>query len=312
MKNPMSRTARILVWALGGIILLALALAMLLWRWTLQFEQVAISEDLHLIYSKLGGNVAVLGTGEGAVVIDTLTLVTQGRAIRERAEALTGEAVEILVNTHWHADHTHGNPAFGPDIRVVSTARTKAILETLDADFWQGDAAGTSPNETFQDAHVIRLGDKTIELYWPGAGHTGGDLVALFREERAIHMGDLLFTDLYPFVDLETGGSVQAWSTTLDRVLELDFDHVIPGHGRLTDRDGLVRFRDFVAELAMLARTARQNAWTLEETIARSAFSEPAARQPLKIGPVTLVDREFAIQRAWEEVHAAFDTAAIR
>ena len=124
------------------------------------------------------------------------------------------------------------------------------------------------PNETFLDQHVLRLGDKTIELYWPGRGHTDGDLVALFKEDRTIHMGDLHFNRLYPFVDLETGGTVQEWGATLDRVLELPFDQVVPGHGPLTTRDGLLEFQTFIEDLARLGRQAKANDWSLDETIA--------------------------------------------
>ena len=66
-------------------------------------------------------------------------------------------------------------------------------------------------------------------------------------------MGDLLFNGRYPSVDLEAGGSVEAWIATLDRALALDFDRVIPGHGPVTDRAGLLEFQRFIAELAEFA-----------------------------------------------------------
>lgn len=307
----MSKPLKVFVWVIGILVLVGLAIAVLIWRLANQFDHEQVTEDLHVIYNELGGNVAVLATGEGAVIVDTLTFVMQGRAIRELAEELTGEEVAIIINTHWHADHTHGNPAFGPNIRVVSTERTKAILEALDGDYWQDEAAGTLPNETFEEMHRIRLGDKTIELYWPGRGHTDGDLVALFKEDRAIHMGDLHFHRLYPFVDLETGGSVQAWGGTLNRVLELAFDQVVPGHGPLTTREGLVQFQALMEDLARLGRQAKANSWSLEETLERGELSTDAGYEALGIGPVKLVDRDFVIQRAWEEVNGEFELAEI-
>ena len=141
-------------------------------------------------------------------MVDTMTFVRHGEAIRDLAEELTGEKVAVIVNSHWHLDHTHGNPAFDGSERIVSTARTKRHLETLDAEYWQGDAASTLPNESFEDSHLIRIGEKTIQLIWPGRGHTDGDLVALFVEDRTVHMGDLFFNRLYPNIDLEAGGSV--------------------------------------------------------------------------------------------------------
>ena len=306
----MSRGMKALVWVIGILVAVGIVIALLFWRLANEFEHEQITDDLHVIYNGMGGNVAVLATGEGAVIVDTLTLVMQGRAIRELAEELTGEEVAIIINTHWHGDHTHGNPAFGPNMRVVSTERTKDILETLDADFWQGEAAQTLPNETFLDQHVIRLGDKTIELYWPGRGHTDGDLVALFKEDRTVHMGDLHFNRLYPFIDLETGGTVQEWGSTLDRVLELPFDQVVPGHGPLTTRDGLLEFQTFIEDLARLGRQAKSNNWSLDETIANGELTADVEFETLTIGPVPLMTREFAIERAWQEVNGEFEALA--
>ncbi|MDZ7684921.1 MAG: hypothetical protein U5O39_07815 [Gammaproteobacteria bacterium] len=112
------------------------------------------------------------------------------------------------------------------------------------------------PNETFSDYRRLAVGDKHISLLWPGRGHTDGDLVALFEEEGVIHMGDLYFNRLYPNIDLEAGGSVQAWSATIDRVSELDFDRVIPGHGEVSDPAGVRRFQDFIVQLAELGTEA--------------------------------------------------------
>ena len=88
----------------------------------------------------------------------------------------------------------------------MSTERTLSHLETLDADFWEGDAA-LLPNETFSDRISVEIGGKRLELMHPGRGHTDGDLVVLFADEGYIHMGDLLFNDHYPNIDLEAGGS---------------------------------------------------------------------------------------------------------
>jgi len=83
------------------------------------------------------------------------------------------------LNTHYHSDHTHGNPGFPAGTRVVSTTRTRALLDALDASYWSGAAAETLPNETFDTTHEIRLGGKTVRVSYLGRGHTSGDLVAL-------------------------------------------------------------------------------------------------------------------------------------
>lgn len=301
MPIVMRKLVKVVLWSLGVIALAAVILGFLLYRWAGELRTERITDDLHVIYGNLGGNVAVLRTGEGAVIVDTMTFVMHGEAIRDLAEELTGEQVAVIVNSHWHLDHTHGNPAFDGSERIVSTARTLHHLETLDADHWRGDAARTLPNETFEDSHVVRLGDKTVQLIWPGRGHTDGDLVALFVEDRAVHLGDLFFNRLYPNIDLEAGGSVQRWGQTLDAVLALDFDRVIPGHGPLTGREGLMEFQAFIENLAEVGREAARQGWSLQETIEGGDLTADANFEPLSFGPLPALDREFVIRRAWEE-----------
>ena len=175
----------------------------------------------------LGGNTAILKTSAGTVAVDTMTLPLQGQRIRDIAAELTGSDTVMLINTHYHFDHTHGNPAFAPGTRVLSTERTLSHLEALDADFWTGDAAALKPNETFTDRQQLTIGGQRIELLHPGRGHTDGDLVVHFVDQGAIHMGDLHFHHHYPNIDLEAGGSVQQWSATIDNVLAMPFTRLL-------------------------------------------------------------------------------------
>ena len=258
-----------------------------------------VTEDVHVIFGQ-GGNVGVLRTGEGAVIVDTMTFRLQGRRIRELADDLAGPP-QVIINTHYHFDHTHGNPAFASGMKVVATERTLAYMDAFDASYWEGAASGALPNEVFEDEHELRMGDKTIRLIRPGRGHTDGDLVALFVEDRVIHMGDLFFNGRYPNIDLEAGGSVREWAATLDRVFALDFDTVIPGHGPVTDRDGMREFQHFIRQLAELGSQAARAGLSLEETQARALLDADAGYEVIAIPFVLRLDREFVIRRAWEE-----------
>ncbi len=264
---------------------------------------VHVTDDVVLLQGPLSGNVAVLRTGAGAVVVDTMLLRSQGEAVIEAAEEAAGEPVTMVINTHYHLDHTHGNPAFAAGTRIVATDRTLHHLRELDADYW-ADAAAALPNETFADTRDIAIGNKTIRLTHPGRGHTDGDLVVLFVEDRVLHAGDLYFNRTYPNIDLEAGGSVQAWPATLDAVMPLPFDQVIPGHGELSDRAGLAAFRDFMAELAAAGREAAAQGWTREEMQSRARFTADDGYATIGIPLVMSLDRAFVLDRAWEETAA--------
>lgn len=261
----------------------------------------SLSEDLHVIRG-MGGNTTVLNTDAGTVVIDSMTFKMQGSLIREKAEELTGKEVVLLINTHYHLDHTHGNPGFKPGTHIVSTERTLSHLKALDAKNWQGSAAKLLPNDTFTDRRQFKFGNKTITLMHLGRGHTDGDLVVLFEEDKTLIMGDLFFNKHYPNIDLEAGGSVQAWPATIDKVLELGFNTVIPGHGDTSDRTGLLGFQTMMSQLALIGLSAAANKTPLEDVLNSKELTADLGYQPIRFGGVSLgLNREFVLQRAWEE-----------
>lgn len=264
-----------------------------------------LSDDLWVLRG-FGGNVAVLRTDAGNVIVDTMTLPLQGERIRDVARELTGADTVLLINTHYHLDHTHGNPAFTPGTRVLATERTLSHLQALDAEFWTGDAKQLMPNETFVGRHSLRLGNKTLELVHPGRGHTDGDLVVVFADEGVIHMGDLMFNQHYPNIDLEAGGSIQEWPATLDKVSTLNFSRVIPGHGATTDREGIAAFRTFMQQLGAIGSAAAADNTSLEDVLATDAFTADAGYEPIRFIISLGLNRNFVLQRAWEEATGNF------
>jgi cyclase len=286
--------------------------AALIWgyRRATDLEVAPVTDDVHVIYG-FGGNVGVLTTDRGAVVVDTMTFRTQGAHILALAEKFGGGPVQAIVNTHYHTDHTHGNPAFPSGTRVISTERTLGYLKQVDAAYWQGDAAGTLPNQTFRNEQEITVGDKTVRLVHPGRGHTDGDLVALFVEDKVLHTGDLFFNGRYPNIDLEAGGSIREWIATIDRVLELDFDRVIPGHGPVTDREGLRAFQTFMRQLAGVGEQTVHNGWSLEQAQREGKLDADAGYEVMSIPFVVKFDRAFVLKRAWEEATGKVERIAL-
>jgi glyoxylase-like metal-dependent hydrolase (beta-lactamase superfamily II) len=259
-----------------------------------------VTDDLHMIKG-LGGNVAVLKTGAGTVIVDTMTFTMQGTRIRHIAESLTGEPIVMVINTHYHADHTHGNPGFLPGTQVVSTTRTLEHLHEIDASYWTGDAAALLPNHTFADDLEVHLGTKTLRLVHPGRGHTDGDLVVVFVEDQALHAGDLFLNRRYPSIDLRAGGTVRDWGDTLDAVLALPFVQVIPGHGDLSDRAGLEQFQRFMRQLAAVGAAAKAGGLSLADTQRTATLTEDAGYKPMELAFVVALNRDSVIRSAWEE-----------
>lgn len=297
---------KVVLWILGVLGVTALGLYLYLSSYVHALEVVQLTDDLYMLKSNLGGNVGVLRTNEGTVIVDTLTFESQGESIREKAEEITGQPVTLIVNTHYHFDHTHGNPAFNAGTRVVATERTLGYLKSLDQQYWEGDAAGLLPNETFEHDHLLKVGGKTIQLLHPGRGHTDGDLVAWFEDERVLHTGDLFFNKKYPNIDLEAGGSVREWVGTLDRLLEIPAEQIIPGHGELANSADMAQFQAFMKELSEAGTAAAAAGKTLDQTLTTVTLATDAGyASPIEIPFVAGLDRDFVVRRAWEEATGA-------
>ncbi|HTO57888.1 MAG TPA: MBL fold metallo-hydrolase [Pseudomonadales bacterium] len=290
----------VLKWIAVGMVVAVAGFAAFLFYEVRSMTVERVTDDLHMIKG-LGGNVAVLKTGAGTVIVDTMTFAMQGSRIRHIAEGLTGEPIVLVINTHYHSDHTHGNPGFRPGTQVVSTTRTLEHLHEIDGSYWTGDAAALLPNHTFEHDLEIQLGTKHIDLLHPGRGHTDGDLVVLFVDDDTLHTGDLFFNHLYPNIDLEAGGTVRDWGDTLDNVLALKFTHVIPGHGELSDRDGLAQFQRFMRQLAAVGANAKAQGLTVDATVRGAQLTEDAGYSPIEIPLVMALNRDFVIRRSWEE-----------
>jgi glyoxylase-like metal-dependent hydrolase (beta-lactamase superfamily II) len=289
---------------LATLLLLAAAVGAWAW-WRVGYVEVErVTESVYVLRG-VGGNVGVLVTSAGVVVVDTMTFPRQGSAILARLREITTQPVVMILNTHYHRDHTHGNPAFAPGTKVVATAQTRAHLERRDADFWKDERArGMLPNETFEHTHEFRIADKTVRSHHVGRAHTDGDLVVHFVEDRVLHVGDLFFNGHYPNIDLEAGGSVREWPATMERVLALDleFDQVIPGHGPLSNRAGYRAFQGFIASL-----------WEQTSAVAAAGGTRADALREVDLAGFGLtplwfarsLNRDFVIGRAYEEATAA-------
>lgn len=223
----------------------------------LKIEQV--SDGLYMIQSSASGNITAFVTDEGVLLVDSKFANENARSV-ELLRTVTDKPIRYVVNTHMHGDHTGGNIAFealGAEIIATGNARRR-LAETQDTGL---------PSITFDDHRQLVFGGRVMDFYWLGRGHTDGDLVIHLPEERLVLTGDL-FAGGDPFVrliDYNGGGSLAEWSGTLEKVLALDFDRVIPGHSEITDRarlqaylDEIVRMQDLIREMKTAGRAPQE------------------------------------------------------
>jgi cyclase len=219
-----------------------------------------VKNDLYEIEGD-GGNVAVYLTDEGVILVDD-KFERDYEGIMAHVKSLTAKPVKYVLSTHYHADHSGGNTKFLPTAEVISTANARAAI----IEHKQVNAPpGVSPARVvFNDEAAVFLGGKEVHARYCGRGHTNGDAVVYFTALRTLHTGDLM-AGTTPLIDYPGGGSLVQWTKTLDEAMKLDFDTVIPGHGPVTNKAGLLAYRNNVDKLRLRASELIRDGRSQEE-----------------------------------------------
>ena len=181
------------------------------------------------------GDVAVRVTRDGLIVVDD-KFASQAADVFAAVKTVSPLPVKYVLNTHHHGDHASGN-AYVRETLGVNVIAHKNIREN----FLRIKQAG-EPNITFANEGAVYLGDVEVKLFWFGRGHTNGDTVIYFPDLKTIHAGDLII-DAMPVIDYPGGGSALEFISTIDKLLAIDFDTMIPGHGRIMTKDEVRAYR---------------------------------------------------------------------
>ena len=204
-----------------------------------KLDTIKLKDDLFVIHNDfVPGNTTALITNQGVVLVDDKFEIDHD-GIMAQLKKLTNQPVKYVINTHYHADHSGGNPklqALGAQVVTSERARSKMV---------EVKQPGMA-NITLDEALRLYVGGKRIEVHYYGRSHTDGDVVVLFPDHRVLSAGDMFtFGDATPqLIDYAGGGSAREWTTTLDGALKLDFDSVVPGHGGVTTKQEMRKFRD--------------------------------------------------------------------
>jgi glyoxylase-like metal-dependent hydrolase (beta-lactamase superfamily II) len=234
-----------------------------------------------------GGNIAVLTGPDGKLLIDAGFKVSKPR-LAEALNSLSSDPITQLINTHWHTDHTDGN-AWLHDAGAAITAHTntkKRLATSTRVTGWNWTfppaPAAALPATTFDDAFHVHHNDTHIALRYYGPAHTDSDVSVVFEEADVIHVGDTWWNGIYPFIDYSTGGSIDGTIRAAERNVRMVTDRtmVIPGHGPVGNRAGLVEFRDMLVTIRDNVSVLKKQGNTLDETIA----ANPTAAYDAKFG----------------------------
>lgn len=243
-------------------------------------EVVQVVPGVHVLYGQ-GGNIGVSTGRDGMFLIDDQYANLTDKVVEALAR-ISPQQPRFVLNTHWHHDHTGGNEnlaAKGSVIVAHDRVRERMTSENVN-EFLKRTTPpsppGALPVVTFNDSLSLHVNDDELRGIHVQAAHTDGDVFIHFRKANVIHTGDLVFAGMYPFIDIDSGGSVAGVIAAVDRMLALaDKDtRVIPGHGKVTDRAGLEAYRQLLVVTSGRMRELVKAGKTLDEVLAARPFAD--------------------------------------
>jgi glyoxylase-like metal-dependent hydrolase (beta-lactamase superfamily II) len=234
-----------------------------------KLDLIKLQDNVYAIHNDLvPGNITVVVTNDGVLLVDDKYEIDHDNVMK-LLRAVTDKPVKYVINTHHHPDHSGGNAKLQADhtIAVASEAARKRMVE--------GKQSGLVDFAVQQHA-TLYLGDESAEIYWFGRGHTDGDVVVLFPKHRLLASGDLFTVGpgVPELIDYAGGGSAKEWPDTIGRVLKLDFDTVVPGHGPMSNKAAMQKYqttaRELVQTVSQLVKQGKPRADV--EKVMRSQF----------------------------------------
>ncbi len=219
-----------------------------------------------VLLSGPGGNV-VVSHGDFKLVVDGFVTPAWPR-LKAVLDGLDGSPIKSMIDSHWHFDHADNNANFrkaGADVFAHDNTK-KRLIEPHDLLGMHFDPAPTAalPTQTFASGLTLNANGEQIDLTRVPPAHTDTDIFVFFPKANVLHMGDVFFNGMYPFIDASTGGHINGMIAGVDKALAIADarTRIVPGHGPLAQRPSLEAFgrmltsvRDGVHKLKAGGRT---------------------------------------------------------
>ncbi len=233
---------------------------------TIRTEKVA--GNVHVLFGN-GGNIGLSVGPDGMLMIDTQYANIADR-IKAELSKLGTDKPRFVFNTHWHGDHTGGNDIFGADAMVIAHENVRKRME--ETTMFRGQARKPSPKVALPmitygaGVSIYFNGEQIKAIHFP-KGHTDGDTVLFFTESNVIHLGDDFFVGRFPFVDMESGGTVQGLIKNVGEMIQMipADAKIIPGHGPLATIDDLRDYHQMLIETTLIVRNGMAAGETLDD-----------------------------------------------
>jgi glyoxylase-like metal-dependent hydrolase (beta-lactamase superfamily II) len=231
-------------------------------------KTLKITDRVYMLQGR-GGNVGALVGADGILIVDD-DYAQVSPKLAEALKALGSSVPRFVFNTHWHGDHTEGNKFFGEKGSLIlahANVRKRLLTDTtVFGQKFQAYPKNALPVVTYDQSTSVHFNDEEVRAVHYPNGHTDGDSIIFFTKANVVHLGDDFFAGRFPFVDLESGGSVQGLTKNIaDLLAKLPADvKIIPGHGPLSTREDLRSFHQTIVETTDIVQKGMTAGKTLE------------------------------------------------
>jgi cyclase len=217
-----------------------------------EIKATRVTDGIYMLEGA-GGNLG-LSVGEDSVFLIDDQFAPLTEKIVAAVQKVDNDPIAFVFNTHYHGDHTGGNENLGKAGALIvahDNVRQRMSVEQFRKAFNRHIPAspdGALPIVTFSKDVTFHLNGDEIHAFHVTSAHTDGDAIVHFTKANVLHMGDVMFSGFYPFIDVDAGGSLDGIVAACDRALEIvdGATRIIPGHGPLSGRDDLEAYRDML------------------------------------------------------------------
>jgi len=260
-----------------------------------EFTTIQLSDTIYMLKGR-GGNVGISTGEDGLYIIDDQVKPITAELL-QAVRKISNKPIKFVINTHYHADHVGGNETIGDTGAVIiAHDNIRKRMTTTQVSKFSKSTTPPYPKEalpvvTFNDRMSLHLNGDSVTAYYVAHGHTDGDSIIHFPVSNVIHMGDMYFNGLYPYVDLDAGGSMEGLVEAADLALSManESTRIIPGHGPLAMTEDLKSYRDFLIEASTNVQELIDQDMNLQQIIA----AEPTKEWDETLGKVWITPAQF-------------------
>lgn len=234
-----------------------------------KIKTTKLSEQVYMLKGS-GGNIALFVGNDAVFMIDDQFAPLTPKILKA-IKKITVKEVKYLVNTHWHGDHTGGNENMQKEGAIIlaheNVRKRMSVDQIVRRKLKKASIKEALPVITFTNDLMMHINNEDVFISHIHNAHTDGDALVYFTNNNVLHTGDAYFQGKFPYIDIDSGGSIDGYIAGINKMILLinDDTKILPGHGKVSNRKELVVYRKMLIDLKEKIKTEIEKGKTLEQ-----------------------------------------------